>query len=39
MSKTVQNAKHLVKVNYMGITDRIKKFRKPYKPKATKANK
>jgi hypothetical protein len=39
MSRTIKNAKHLVKVNYMGITDRIKKFKKPYKPRATKANK
>ena len=39
MSKTTQNAKHLIKINYMGIADKIKQFRKPYKKKATKANK
>ena len=37
MSKTTKNAKHLIKVNYRGITDKIKKFQKPRR--ATKANK
>ena len=39
MSKTTQNAKHLIKANIFGIADKIKQFRKPYKKKATKANK
>ena len=37
MSRTTQNAKHLLKVNFMNVTEKIKKFRKPRK--ATKANK
>ncbi len=38
MSKTRQNANHLIKVNYMGIADKIKNFRKPRKTR-TKAYK
>jgi hypothetical protein len=37
MSKTTQNAKHLININYRGITDKIKRFQKPRR--ATKANK
>jgi hypothetical protein len=37
MSRTTQNAKHLIKVNYLGVADKIKQFRKPRR--ATKARK
>ena len=37
MSKTTQNAKHLIKANVFGIADKINKFKK--KRRATKANK
>ena len=37
MSKTTQNAKHLIKANVFGIADKIKKLKK--KRRATKANK
>jgi len=37
MSRTTQNAKHLIRVNYMGVADKIKQFRKP--KRATKARK
>ena len=37
MSKASQNAKHLIKVNYLQIADKIKNFRKPRR--ATKARK
>jgi len=37
MSKTTQNAKHLIKVNIFGIADKINKLKK--NKKATKANK
>jgi hypothetical protein len=37
MSRTTQNAKHLIKVNFMNVAEKIKKFRKPRG--ATKANK
>ena len=37
MSKTTQNAKHLINVNYMGIVEKIKKIQKPRR--ATKARK
>ena len=39
MSKTRQHILHQYKVNLFGLADKIKKFRKPYKRKATKANK
>ena len=37
MSKTTQNAKHLIKVNIFGIDDKINKLKK--KRRGTKANK
>ena len=37
MSRTTQNAKHLIKVNYLGVADKIKQFRKPRR--VTKARK
>jgi hypothetical protein len=33
MGKPRQQAQHLIRVNYMGIADKIKEFRKPYKRK------
>jgi len=37
MSRTTQNAKHLIKANIFGIADKINKLKK--KRSATKANK
>lgn len=36
--KTSKNLKHLIKVDFMGIRKKIKDFQKPYKKKATRAN-
>jgi len=39
MSTTRKHILHQISVNLFGLRDKIKKARKPYKPKATKANK